>query len=95
MAQLSSTSDNVHIDKVGTGYVVTITGGAGITVLVIGDQGAMIDMSGARIDMGDLTAAKMMLPRVGGDHLVTSLHQGDNNSAVLRGIYQTWRGRRL
>lgn len=68
-------SGNGTIQRVDGGYVLTITGANGRTVLLIRNDGGMIDVSGAPVDNGDISIAQGYLPSVGGGHLVKMLHQ--------------------
>ena len=75
----------------GNGYVLTIKGNAGQTVLVIRDDGAMIDTSGDPIIRSDVTIAQLFLPRVNAPSL--RLQQGDHGAKFFQAALRQLSGR--
>lgn len=80
---------NMTIQHVDGGYVLIITGKTGsTTVLLIRNDGGMIDTSGAAIDSGDRAAARTCLPLAGAEDLIPLLHQARLTPEAARAIRQ-------
>ena len=78
-----------RIERVGEGFVLTIRGNDRNTVLIIKQDGAMVDPTGEAIDVGDREAARQMLPYIGAAHVVTQLRQGIMDQ-IMKAILTRW-----